>query len=99
MLFRKARAAQGDEAVHAAFGSTALNTAQAQEDHSMSDPGPQNLGLVRLSPNSNRLPPTDQGSVGSIWHSFDRTHRRVQEGGWSHQVTQHEIPLLRTSRV
>jgi hypothetical protein len=41
MLFRKARAAQGDEAVHAAFGSTALNTAQAQEDHSMSNPGPQ----------------------------------------------------------
>jgi hypothetical protein len=85
MFFRKARAAQGDEAVHSPFGSTALNTAQAQEDHSMSNPGPQNLGLVRLNPNGNRPPPTDQGSVGSIWHSFDMTHRRVQEGGWSHQ--------------
>jgi hypothetical protein len=94
MFFRKARAAQGDEAVHSPFGSTTLNTAQAQEDHSMSNPGPQNLGLVRLNPNSNRPPPTDQGSVGSIWHSFDMTHRRVQEGGWSHQVNIGEDDLL-----
>jgi oxalate decarboxylase len=93
MFFRKHRVGQSGEAVHAAFGSTALNTAQAQEDHSMSNPGPQNSGLVRLNPNSNRPPPTDQGSVGSIWHSFDLTHRRVQEGGWTHQVTQREIPL------
>lgn len=37
-------------------------------------------------------PPTDHRSVPAIWHSFDLTHRRVQEGGWTHQVTQREIP-------
>ena len=26
------------------------------------------------------------------WYSFDLTHRRVQEGGWTHQVTARELP-------
>jgi oxalate decarboxylase len=44
------------------------------------------------NPNSNAPPPTDQGDVGPIWYSFDLTHKRVQEGGWTHQVTQRELP-------
>jgi oxalate decarboxylase len=30
--------------------------------------------------------------VGPIWYSFDLTHKRIQEGGWTHQVTQRELP-------
>jgi hypothetical protein len=66
MFFRKARAASGDEAVNSPFRSTALHTAQVQEHHSVNNPGPDDLGLVRLNPNSNTPPPTDQGSVSSI---------------------------------
>jgi oxalate decarboxylase len=37
-------------------------------------------------------PPTDHGDTGPIWYSFDLAHKRVQEGGWTHQVTQRELP-------
>ena len=98
MLFRKGK----DESTHVADRShteekminpSARNTANAQRDVSSSNPGPQNSALASLSPHSNIPPPTDHGSVGSIWHSFELTHRRVQEGGWSHQVTERELPL------
>jgi hypothetical protein len=38
-------------------------------------------------------PPTDHGVVEPFWYSFDLTHRRVQEGGWNHQVTSRELPV------
>jgi oxalate decarboxylase len=73
------------------FGSIARNTAKAQRDHSMSDPGQQNFDLVNMNPNSSVPPPTDHGVVEPVWYSFDLTHRRVQEGGWTHQVTEREL--------
>ena len=104
MLFRKGK----DESTHVADRShaeekminpSARNTVNAQRDVWSSNPGPQNSALASLSPNSNIPPPTDHGSVGSIWHSFELTHRRVQEGGWSHQVTERELPLSKFSSV
>jgi oxalate decarboxylase len=56
------------------------------------DPGPENHTLVRENPSSNIPPPTDKGDVGPIWYSFDLAHKRIQEGGWTHQVTQRELP-------
>jgi oxalate decarboxylase len=73
-------------------GEVARDTANAKRDRSASNPGQQNCELVKINPNSNVPPPTDHGSVPVIWHSFDLTHRRVQEGGWTHEVTQREIP-------
>jgi cupin len=49
--------------------------------------------LVKLNPNSDVPPPTDHGVVEPFWYSFDPTHRRVQEGGWTHQVTSRELPV------
>jgi oxalate decarboxylase len=48
--------------------------------------------LISLNPNSNTPPRTDHGDVGPIWYSFDLTHKRIQPGGWTHQVTQRELP-------
>jgi oxalate decarboxylase len=48
--------------------------------------------LISLNPNSNAPPRTDHGDVGPIWYSFDLTHKRIQPGGWTHQVTQRELP-------
>ncbi len=72
--------------------STEQNTRDAEENHSASNPGPQNLPLRGQNPNSNRPPATDHGAVGAVWYSYDLTHRRVQEGGWTHEVTQRELP-------
>jgi oxalate decarboxylase len=68
------------------------STQKAEHDHSSSDPGPENKALLGLNPNSNNPPPTDHGDVGPIWYSFDLVKKRVEEGGWTHQVTQRELP-------
>ncbi len=75
--------------VHA---QTREGTRQAEGDHSSSNPGQENKPLLNENPNSNTPPPTDNGDVGPIWYSFDLTHKRIQEGGWTHQVTQRELP-------
>ncbi len=75
-----------------AFGQTAENTATAEHDRAASNPGQQNTGLVALNPSSNVPPATDHGTVPPVWYSFDLTHRRVQSGGWTHQVTERELP-------
>jgi oxalate decarboxylase len=71
------------------------NTAKAESDHSSNDPGPENRSLLAENPNTNTPPPTDHGDIGPIWYSFDLARKRVEEGGWTHQVTQRELPPSR----
>ncbi len=84
-----AAAAFGGLSAHA---QTREGTHQAEGDHSSSNPGQENKPLLKQNPNSNIPPPTDNGDVGPIWYSYDLTHKRIQEGGWTHQVTQRELP-------
>ncbi len=79
------------------FGSAAV--AQTREEllkgrtgNSAGDPGPENKTLLGENPNSNHPPFTDHGDPGTIWYSFDLTPKRIQGGGWTHQVTQRELP-------
>ncbi len=58
----------------------------------VSDPGPEHRSLFRENPSSNVPPFTDHGNPGPIWYSFDLTPKRIQLGGWTHQVTQRELP-------
>ncbi len=74
-----------------AVAQQSVNTAKAESDHSFSDPGPENRPLLALNPDSNAPPPTDHGEIGPVWYSFDLAHKRVEEGGWTHQVTQREL--------
>jgi oxalate decarboxylase len=75
------------------LGELARETYSAERNDSASNPGPQNFGLVKLNPNADVPPPTDHGVVEPFWYSFDLSHRRVQEGGWTHQVTSRELPV------
>jgi oxalate decarboxylase len=68
------------------------DTRKAEGDHSSSDPAQENRPLLDENPNSNLPPPTDHGDIGPIWYSFDLARKRVEEGGWTHQVTQRELP-------
>lgn len=56
------------------------------------DPGPSNKPLEMENPSSNRPPATDHGDLGPTWYSFNLTHKRVERGGWTRQVTQRELP-------
>ncbi len=70
-------------------------SAQAQErvsSHDASNPGQENKALFEQNPNSNLPPETDNGAIGPIWYSFDLAHKRIQKGGWTHEVTQRELP-------
>jgi oxalate decarboxylase len=57
-----------------------------------SDPGPENKSLLEQNPSANNPPFTDHGNPGPIWYSFDLAPKRMQGGGWTHQVTQRELP-------
>jgi oxalate decarboxylase len=88
----------GALAASALVGATAVrgqeraNTEAAEHDHSSSDPGQENKPLLDKNPDSNMPPPTDHGDMVPLWYSFDLTKKRVEEGGWTHQVTQRELP-------
>ncbi len=58
----------------------------------MSDPGQENKALLAENPSSNNPPPTDHGDIVPIWYSFDLTKKRVEEGGWTHEVTERVLP-------
>jgi oxalate decarboxylase len=81
-----------------ALASLAVNaqeradTEKAEQDHSASNPGPENKPLLDENPNSNFPPPTDHGNITPTWYSFDLTHKRVQEGGWTNEVTEKVLP-------
>jgi oxalate decarboxylase len=95
-LTTKSEAKKIDGAAPSAYGSGGLagrqNTLRAHKDVSASNPGPQNLPLKKQNPNSSLPPATDHGTVLPIWYSFELVHRRMQEGGWTHQVTERELP-------
>jgi oxalate decarboxylase len=81
----------------AALASLAVNaqeksdTRKAEHDHSASNLGPENGPLLNENPSTNLPPATDHGNIEPVWYSFDLTHKRVQEGGWTNQVTQREL--------
>jgi oxalate decarboxylase len=68
------------------------DTRKAEHDHSASDPAQENKPLLEENPNSNTPPATDHGDIGPIWYSFDLVHKRIQEGGWAHQVNSGVLP-------
>jgi oxalate decarboxylase len=82
----------------AALTSLALNAqeraniAKGEQDHSASNPGPENKPLLDENPASNLPPPTDYGNILPVWYSFDLPHMRIEEGGWTNQVTQTVLP-------
>jgi oxalate decarboxylase len=66
---------------------------KAQHDASATDDGPENQPLKDVNPNTFNPPVTDHGEVETFWSSFSAAHRRIQEGGWSRQVTVEDFPI------
>jgi oxalate decarboxylase len=87
-----ATAALAGLTAHAQGTQDTQDTRKADKDHSVSDPGQENKPLLAENPDSNVPPPTDHGDIGPIWYSFDLAHKRVQEGGWTHEVNQRVLP-------
>ena len=76
----------------AAAQPAAQSSVEAPPFKIISDPGQKNLPILEENPSSNNPPATDDGDTGAIWYSFNLAHRRQTAGGWTHQVTEREIP-------
>lgn len=66
---------------------------KAHQDKSSTDIGPENQLLKDSNPNAFMPPITDHGEVQTFWNTFSAAHRRIQEGGWSRQITVEDFPL------
>ncbi|MBV9768556.1 MAG: cupin domain-containing protein [Bryobacterales bacterium] len=57
------------------------------------DPIPENEPLSAQNPDSVWAPRTDSGTVKPFKYSFALSHKRVEQGGWTRQVTARELPV------
>lgn len=83
----------GAALVPAAFAQSTTEIRKGESNHSQSNPGPINRKISEENPDSQNPPETDHGDVAPFWYSFDLSHRRVQDGGWTRQVTQKDLPI------
>ena len=77
-------------------GLTLASTARSASRDDASNPGPDDSALLGQFPSSNTPPRTDHGDVPNLWFPFSQSHRRIQPGGWSRQVTVQDFPVAKS---
>jgi oxalate decarboxylase len=60
------------------------------------DTGPRNVELDRQNPDLLTPPITDHGTLPNMKFSFSMAHTRIEDGGWTREVTQRELPIATT---
>jgi oxalate decarboxylase len=68
----------------------------SKTDRSTSSPVTTNPSLDAQNPDSNLPPATDAGGVQTFKYPFGIAHKRMQEGGWSREVTIRELAVSKT---
>src|ERR1700684_1201421 len=69
------------------------------DDHSQPNekqPGENNTPLDQENPSSVWSPETDNGTVEPFKYYFALAHKRIEDGGWTRQVTERELPISKT---
>jgi oxalate decarboxylase len=97
---RRAFISAGSAAIAGAAG---LELAAAQDakpirsqDHHLpneAQPGPNNTSLDEENPSSVWAPATDAGGQPPFKYSFSLSHKRIEEGGWTRQVSVRDLPI------
>ena len=67
-----------------------------KNDRSASAPGPGNPPIDQQNPDSFLPPSSDAGGVPTFKYPFGIAHKRMQEGGWSREVTVRELPVSKS---
>ena len=67
-----------------------------KDDRSSSAPGPGNPEIDAQNPDSFLPPQSDAGGVQAFKYPFGIAHKRMQEGGWSREVTVRELPISKS---
>ncbi len=68
----------------------------AKDSRSASAPGPGNPQIDAQNPDSFLPPPSDAGGVQTFKYPFGLSHKRMQEGGWSREVTVRELAVSKS---
>ena len=103
-LFSRRGFMEMGSAALAAAGMLSATDAAAQDqkpyptknDRSASAPGPGNPPLDAQNPDSFLPPPSDAGGVQTFKYPFGLAHKRMQEGGWSREVTVRELAVSKS---
>src|SRR6201992_2359874 len=83
----------------AALAAAAMGEQVRSNDHSKPNeeqPGENNNPLDAENPSSVWSPETDNGTVEPFKYSFALAHKRIENGGWTRQVTARELPISKT---
>jgi oxalate decarboxylase len=64
-----------------------------RDNKGATDIGPRNPGRDSQNPDLLTPPSTDKGLVPNLRFSFADAHMNLQDGGWSREVTQRELPI------
>jgi len=73
-----------------------INERSSALEAAAKDPGPVNAELDRHNPSAIVPPATDAGAMPQFKYSFSMAHKRLYDGGWSHEVTVRELPISTT---
>ncbi|MEU4679343.1 oxalate decarboxylase family bicupin [Micromonospora sp. NPDC023737] len=57
------------------------------------DPGPRDVTRDRENPDLLVPPATDAGTLPNMRFSFADAHTRIEQGGWTREITQRELPI------
>jgi oxalate decarboxylase len=104
MFSRRGFLGVGSAALAAAGMFTAADAAAQEQPHpypvkgdrNSSAPGPGNPPIDGQNPDSFLPPQTDAGGVQAFKYPFGISHKRMQEGGWSREVTVRELPVSKS---
>jgi oxalate decarboxylase len=72
---------------------------QRSPDHHLpneTDPGARNAPLEAENPDTVWGAETDSGTVPPFKYSFSLARKRIENGGWTRQVTARELPISKT---
>jgi len=90
-------------AIAAAVAAAPLAAQQANVPHSSDhhlpnelQVGPNNTASDALNPDSVWAPETDNGTMLPFKYSFDLSHKEIDSGGWTRQVTVRDLAISKT---
>lgn len=77
----------------AAAQQTPDKTGDSHTAENDTQPGPKNAALDRAEPDSVHPPETDAGGQPPFKYPFSFSHKRIEAGGWTRQVTVRDFPI------
>ena len=101
-LSRRSFLGKGSAALAMAASLPVIASAQQQvkdmsgDDHkgvNETQPGPRNKPVGAENPDSDWPPETDAGGQPPFKYPFSLSHKRIEAGGWTRQVTVRELPI------